>query len=550
VGSVARGVEVTFALAPRELVADGIFQFQFSSIRLQIVRKTGPRSSSLKGGLVSFPVSSPPRRRFSLALALATALVLALPVVAGANVPLTQIASDPFTNATSQHKTIVEPDTYSFGSTIVAAAQFGRFFDGGASDIGFATSTNNGASWTSGTLPGITTFVGGTYDRVSDPSVAYDAAHNVWLVSSLALSGTSGAAVLTSRSTNGGLTWGNPVNTAVATRRQDVDKNWIVCDNTPSSPFYGSCYTQFDDFGSGNALKMYYSRDGGLTWTAAKVPRVGVIGGQPVVLPNGNVVVPIDNASETALGYTISTNGGARFGQAFTITSISAADDPGNIRSGPLPSAEISGDGKIYVVWEDCRFRAGCPSAGTPNDLVYVTSTNGTTWSAVQRIPIDPVNSTVDHFIPGVAVDKATSGAGIHVGVTYYYYPVTNCTFATCALDVGYVSSANGGSSWSTPTQLAGPMTMSWVSNTSQGRMVGDYISTSFGFDGLAHPAIVVANAPTAGGSDCATATPNCDQALYSPSTGLAAAGGSVVANDPVLFTGSVGHGASAFKRR
>jgi hypothetical protein len=481
-------------------------------------------------------------------VALGGALALVTPAVASAQ--LTRIATDPFTNATSQHKTIVEPDTYSFGSTIVAAAQFGRFFDGGASDIGFATSTNNGATWTSGVLPGITTFVGGIYDRVSDPSVAYDARHNVWLVSSLALLGTSGAAVLTSRSTNGGLTWSSPVTTAAAGRREDLDKNWIVCDNTPTSPFYGSCYTQFDDFGHGNALKMSYSRDGGLTWTASKVPRVGVIGGQPVVQPNGNVVVPIDNASETALGYTISTNGGVRFGQAFTITSISAADDPGNIRSGPLPSAEISGDGKIYVVWEDCRFRAGCPSAGTPNDLVYVTSTNGTMWSAVQRIPIDPVTSTVDHFIPGVAVDRSTSGANIHVGVTYYFYPSTNCTPATCQLAVGYISSANGGSSWSASTQLAGPMTMSWIANTSQGRMVGDYISTSFGSDGLAHPAIVVANAPTAGGSDCATATPNCDEALYSPTSGLAAAGGPIVANDAVVFSGKVGPGVSAFKHR
>ena len=135
-----------------------------------------------------------------------------------------------------------------------------------------------------------------------------------------------------------------------------------------------------------------------------------MIGGQPLVLPNGNVVVPLDNASETALGYTVSTNGGAKFGQALTITSISAADDPGNIRSGPLPSAEIAGDGKIYVVWEDCRFRAGCPNAGTPNDLVYVTSTNGTTWSAVQRIPIDAVTSTVDYFLPGVGGRQGTSG--------------------------------------------------------------------------------------------------------------------------------------------
>jgi hypothetical protein len=503
---------------------------------------------------VAFPALSNARRRPFALLALTGTFALAASAAAEAQVPLTPIAVDPFTNASSQHKTIVEPDTFSFGSTIVAAAQFGRFFNGGASDIGFATSTNNGASWASGVLPGITTYVGGVYSRVSDPVVAYDARHNVWLISSLGLvdtaSGPSGVAVLTSRSVDGGLTWGNPVVTASAGRREDLDKNWIVCDNTVTSPFYGSCYTQFDDFGHGNALKMSYSRDGGLTWTASKVPRAGVIGGQPLVLPNGNVVVPIDNASETALGYTISTNGGVRFGQALVITPISAADDPGNIRSGPLPSAEISGDGKIYVVWEDCRFRAGCPNAGTPNDLVYVTSTNGTTWSAVQRIPIDPVTSTVDHFIPGVGVDRATSGANIHVGVTYYFYPNTDCTFATCQLYAGYISSANGGTSWSAPTQLTNAMTMSWIADTSQGRMVGDYISTSFGSDGLAHPAIAVANAPTAGGSDCATATPNCDQALYSPTSGLPAAGGPVVASDPVLFTGSVGAGHSAFKHR
>jgi len=497
---------------------------------------------------------SPPRSRQGLVLALAGALALALPAGASANVTLTQIAVDPFTNSTSQHKTIVEPDTYSSGSTIVAAAQMGRFFDGGATDNGFATSTNNGASWTSGTLPGLTTATGGTYDRATDPSVAYDDAHNVWLISSLALvdtpDGPSGRAVLTSRSTNGGLTWGNPVNTAVARRNEDFDKNWIVCDNTVASPFYGSCYTQFDDFGHGNALKMYYSRDGGVTWQASRVPRASIIGGQPVVQPNGNVVVPLDNGSETALGYTISTNGGVKFGQAFLITSISAAVDPGNIRSGPLPSAEISGDGTIYVVWEDCRFRTGCPAPGTPNDLVYVTSSNGSTWSAVKRIPIDLVSSTVGHFLPGIGVDRATSGGGTHVGVTYYYYPNNSCTLATCQLDVGYISSANGGTSWSVPTQLSGPMTMSWLPDTSQGRMVGDYISTSFGSDGLAHPAFAVANVPTAGGTDCATATPNCDQALYSPTSGLTALGGSVTASDPVQFTGSVGRGHSAFKHR
>ena len=90
-----------------------------------------------------------PRRRFTLALALAAMAALTLTLAASANVAVIIIAIDPFTNSTSQHKTIVEPDTFSFGSTIVAAAQWGRFTDGGASDIGVSVSSNNGTSWTS-----------------------------------------------------------------------------------------------------------------------------------------------------------------------------------------------------------------------------------------------------------------------------------------------------------------------------------------------------------------------------------------------------------------
>ena len=192
----------------------------------------------------------------------------------------------------------------------------------------------------------------------------------------------------------------------------------------------------------------------------------------------------------------------------------------GSLRTGPLPSAEIDAAGKVYVVWQDCRFRTGC----TSNDIVMSTSTNGTTWTAVTRVPIDATTSGVDHFIPGIAVDKSTSGGSTHIGITYYYYPVASCTSATCQLSVGFISTSNGGTSW-TVTTIAGPMTLSWLPNTSQGRMVGDYISTSYGSDGLTHAAFAVAKVPTAGGSDCATATPNCDQGIYSTTTGLALAG-------------------------
>src|SRR5215213_6661939 len=122
----------------------------------------------------------------------------------------------PYTNADSQHRTAVEPDTFAFGSKLVVAAQIGRFFDGGASGTGFATSTDNGATFTQGHLPGLTNqapFATGTFDRATDPVVAYDAANGVWMISSLGLTeagGLLGAAVVVNRSTDG-LNWDAPV---------------------------------------------------------------------------------------------------------------------------------------------------------------------------------------------------------------------------------------------------------------------------------------------------------------------------------------------------
>src|SRR3954462_747379 len=123
------------------------------------------------------------RRRTVLSAVAASALGAAGIAPAGvAPAATTPISTDPFTqttckaSTTTNHQTEVEPDTFSNGSTIVSAFQGGRIYDGGAGAIGFATSTNNGAGWTSGLLPGITKYDGtGRNDRATDASVAYDA---------------------------------------------------------------------------------------------------------------------------------------------------------------------------------------------------------------------------------------------------------------------------------------------------------------------------------------------------------------------------------------
>jgi hypothetical protein len=409
------------------------------------------------------------------------------------------VSSDPFTNSTSQHATEVEPDSFAFGTTVVAVSQVGRFFDGGSSAIGWARSGDGGATWVHGFLPGMTPFtsVPGPYDRVSDPSVAYDRKHGVWLVSSLALSETPsvvGAAVLVSRSTDDGVGWGNPV--AVVNSTEDPDKNWTVCDNTPTSPFYGSCYTEWDNAKQGDLIQMSVSRDGGRSWSAA-APTANLahgIGGQPLVRSGGGVIVPILNAYETKLLWFRSVDGGTSWGATHVVTTLSRHRVAGALRAPPMPSAEIDRSGKIYVTWADCRFRSSCVA----NDIVMATLT-GATWSPVVRIPLDGLQSGRDHFLPSIAVDRSSSGLTAHVSISYYYYPVAACSAATCKLDVGASSSPDGGRTWTSPVLLAGPMSLSWLPTTSQGRMVGDYFSTSY-VGGRPHPFLAVALDPAGSG--------------------------------------------------
>jgi len=425
--------------------------------------------------------------RTSGALALACSLVCACSSPAhrftstSPFLTLTQISRDPCTNKMSQHQTEVEPATFAFGITVVAAFKAGRFFKGGASNIGWATSITGGRSWTHGFLPGTTVFAGGPYNRVSDLSVAFDARHNVWMISYLAhkTSPSTGSLtdVLASRSTNGGLSWSTPVLVKQGGPGSAFDKDWIVCDDTATSPFYGHCYAEFDEGCCVDLVLMSTSTDGGQTWGGLRMTadHASGIGGQPLAEPNGTVIVPLivftSSMSIENIAAFQSTNGGASWSSTVLISWSAYHHPKGSMRAPfPFPSAAMDWSGKVYVAWPDCRFESG----GRTNDIVLSGSADGKTWSAVQRIPLDPIGSGVDHFIPGLAVDHSTAESTVHLVLAFYYYANGNCISSTCRLGVGSSSSADGGKTWSSPKHLAGPMTISWLASTSQGSMVHD----------------------------------------------------------------------------
>ncbi|MBV9711767.1 MAG: exo-alpha-sialidase [Ktedonobacteraceae bacterium] len=424
-----------------------------------------------------------------------------------------QISTDPFTNSTSQHQTEVEPSTFSYGSTIVSVFQSGRFAKGGgASDILWATSFNSGQTWKVGVFPGITVYVGGSYARASNAVVVYDQAHHIWqasiLVAKTFFENSSGSsAIVISRSTNG-LNWSKPILVAASGPTDYFDKDWIVCDNYPTSPFYGRCYEQWDNANTGNQIMMSYSNNGGLTWSQAASPASQsflAIGGQPVVQPNGHIVVPIYGYDKTTNADGIysyrSINGGATWTDLEEISpsTYSGTADP-FYRGGSLPSARVDVSGKVYLVWAGCYFEADClanETGNTTDDIVMTTTTDGLTWTPLQRIPLDPIGSDVEHVTAGLAIDSNTQGSHAHLAVDYYYWAnAGHCDASNCQAYVGIATSINGGATWSQRQILAGPTTPDWWAITESGYMTGDYITNAIS-NNRAVAVVPIATAPT-----------------------------------------------------
>ncbi len=422
-----------------------------------------------------------------------------------------RISSDPFTNGSSQHATEVEPSAAAFGATVVTAFQTGRFFAAGASDIGVATSLDGGATWIRGVLGGTTTYAlpSGPYDGITDPAVAYDARHATWLISALPVLSSNAPvpAAVVARSSDG-VTWSSPAAITPADETMN-DKDWIACDDHGASDFFGNCYVEWDNYAGQGEILMSTSTDGGRTWSRPATPSrtVGGIGGQPLVQPGGTVIVPIDDINAQKVLAFRSADGGQTWSEPIAVSAIADHAQAANLRSLPLVTAAADAAGTVYVVWQDCRFRAGCAA----DDLVLSTSADGRSWSAPARIPIDAVTSQVDHFIPGLGIDPATAGSGAHLGVTYYSYANTACAPSTCLLSADFIASTDGGISWGAPQLLAGPMNVQWLAQTLDGAMVGDYMATAF--DGSRPVSFAAIANPFSGG--------RFDEGLYASKPGV-----------------------------
>ncbi len=375
-----------------------------------------------------------------------------------------RVSRDPYTTADSQHETEVEPDSFTFGSATVATFQVARRVDGAATNVGWAATGNDGATWRSGLLPGLTVAgdPAGENQRASDPVVAYDAAHGVWLISTLALSGNTTRLAI-NRSADG-FTWSGALAAAEEEVREGIafDKNWVACDNTPTSPFWGRCYLVYTHSSDRDMLAVTWSDDGGVTWSLpvdiGARPAVGVF---PAIRPTGElVVVYLWELGQFGIAASRSADGGATWSQPVRIADVDAACAIRGFRAFPLPSAEADATGRVWATWHSC-------SPGAPGNTVLVAlSADGVTWSAPRA-----VTRGRNAVLPAIGIDPATG----RVAIAYMR------ASAASQIDVELVESVRGGSAWSTPRRLsAQSMELTWMARTTSGRMLGDYISVHY----------------------------------------------------------------------
>jgi hypothetical protein len=384
--------------------------------------------------------------------------------------------------------TLVEPDiaVSPFNTKIeVAVAHDCRFATGGAVDIFYSWTHDGGAHWHQSRLPGLTKAVGGTFDRASDPVVAFGADGSAY-VSSLVLDVSCPGAVAVSRSTDGGATFGMPVLVHESDTCAVIDdKNWLVTDTQPMSPFFGRIYQFWTEFLSNGTSPQVvrWSDNQGKTWSGTHVlnPNNFSQNSQPFVQPDGAItdtylfsgsafgngtrqgfiVRKGPNAnSGTSIVARTSFDGGAHWTKP-VVVARNIGGGPADIRC-CLPLME--GDhatGRMFQVWN-----ANGPGVLDPVEISS-SADGGQTWSS-------PVQVTRGHAPNIQYINAAVATAAGRVFVSYGRRDLNDPNIIQQEL----TWSDNGGATFATPVVLGPPSNLRYAA-VAGAKFPGDYTGLS-----------------------------------------------------------------------
>ena len=258
-----------------------------------------------------------------------------------------------------------------------------------------------------------------------------------------------------------GASWYDPVVVAQSNGNVFNDKESMWADRNPASPFFGRVYASYTEFRSlpstAEPVIFVFSADGGLSWSAQNqisaaynnASRGGRQGSVVRTGPNGEVYVIFedgDNKLGSQQVALVSVDGGLTFSKKISIshlTDIAAAIPGSNFRTDSFPSAGVDQTtGAVYVAWSDA-------TGGSGRIVVARSTDGGQTWSAPTT-----VSTAREGYAFFQGLDVAPNG---RVDVGYQALIAQDpTTFGTgnAAIDSFYISSADGGATWSKPLRV------------------------------------------------------------------------------------------------
>ncbi len=402
----------------------------------------------------------------------------------------------------------------------------------------FYTTFDGGNTWTTGNMSNE-----GPTRIGSDPVTVFDVKHGTALHTSLNFTVNAKYAcdgdVVVSISKDGGVTWDAPVVVMDGTGCDNAptqifnDKEWIVVDNNPASPHYGTAYLTWTVFVSHNltyassAIYEAHSTDGGYTWSTPQAisgrnaalctwQEDGVEDGScdenqfsvPTVGPDGTVHVAFQNEQNQALWepgeqfddqYLVvnSSDGGRTWSQPRFVVGLEdgTRDYPLNVddrqtltgyqvRVNSAGNIVAGADGTLYLVFADNRAGAHDVNRPVTNTNVYLmTSTNGgTSWTGPTLVD----GGTSDQWFPWVDVNPVTG----RVGIVYNDRPASN----KAVYNASFARQGSGGGFSKTvvSTKPSRPKRSLFFQAGVTGcetcaTFHGDYIGLSYGTDGAAN---------------------------------------------------------------
>jgi hypothetical protein len=371
-------------------------------------------------------------------------------------------------------------------NNLIAVWQQDRWSDGSSQGLATGYSFDGGLTWTNTTVPfsicsGGNAGNGGDYTRATDPWVTFSPNGTAYQMA-LTTSGRSFAAggknaMLVSRSSDGGRTWGSISTLILDGADAFNDKNAITADSRNNN----FAYAVWDRLGAQGGGATYFARtnNAGQSWEAARnIYDPGLtsqtIGNVVASLPTGAIInffTQIDTVagtSSSSLNIIRSTDNGTTWGSRIRIADILAVGtrDPetgARVRDGSgIGSIAVAPNGDIHVVWQDSRFTNGA------RDQIALSSSrdSGLTWSAPVRVN---TNTAVSAFVPSVAVRADGT-----IGVTYYDFRANTADAATLLTDY-WLARSRDGINW-TESRVSNAFDLANAPvSTGRGFFLGDY---------------------------------------------------------------------------